>query len=118
MHPSSLSRGAAWSKVLAPLACAALIACGSKPPPPPPAPPPPPPPTVVEARFVTTAAPNPDPNGRPLPVVVRVYELKSTAAFDSADFFSLWDKDQGTLGPEMISRDEYSMTPNEEKKFE
>jgi type VI secretion system protein VasD len=61
---------------------------------------------------------NPDINGRPSPVIVRLYDLKNVAAFDSADFFSLWDRDQATLGQEMIARDEYPMAPNEQRKFE
>jgi len=97
-----------------------LASCGSPTPPPPlpPLPPPPPPPTVVLGQVITGANVNPDVNGRPSPVVVRIYDLKSISAFDSAEFFSLWDKDQATLGPEMISREEYLMTPGEQKRFE
>ena len=42
-----------------------------------------------------------------------MYELKSSALFEAADFVSLYDKDQATLGAEMIGRDEVVMRPGE-----
>lgn len=35
---------------------------------------------------------NPDLNGRPSPVVVRLFELKHPVAFENADFFSLYER--------------------------
>ena len=56
----------------------------------------PPKPTVVSATLIATATVNPDAHKRPSPLVVRVYELKSAAAFDAADFVSLFERDQAT----------------------
>jgi len=56
---------------------------------------------------------NPDRNGRASPVVVRVYELKSLAAFNSADFFSIYDKESETLGPDLNGREELRLKPGE-----
>jgi type VI secretion system protein VasD len=61
-------------------------------------PPPPPPPTAVKAAVVAFAGINPDSGGRPSPVVVRVYELKTCSKFTNAEFFKLFDHDQDALG--------------------
>jgi type VI secretion system protein VasD len=85
----------------------ALSACGS----------PPPAPVVSAIQVVVQAAAdvNPDTRKRASPIVVRVYALKSTAAFDAADFFSLFEKDTATLGAELVQREELLMRPGEEK---
>jgi type VI secretion system protein VasD len=65
---------------------------------------------------VTTAADtNPDSRKRASPVLVRIYALKSSAAFDSADFFSLFDKDTATLGADLVQKEEFLMTPGQQK---
>ena len=58
---------------------------------------------------------NPDSKGRPSPAKVVIYELKSPAAFESADFFSISQKDQATLGAEMLSREEFFLRPGDSK---
>jgi len=65
------------------------------------------------------AAPTANPNlrGRPSPIVVRVYELKSLAAFNNADFFSLFDKDAETLGGDLVGREEYDLQPDETRPY-
>jgi type VI secretion system protein VasD len=63
--------------------------------------------------MVSSINANPDARNRPSPVVVRVFELKSLAAFSSADFFSLWDRDKETLGSELVSREEYTLLPGD-----
>jgi type VI secretion system protein VasD len=90
--------------------CLSTTACKS--------PPPPPPPTAVKVNVAVLAAANPDSNGRPSPILVRVYELKSTAAFDSADFFTLYGKDQATLGADLNAKSEFLLRPGESKGFE
>lgn len=84
----------------------ALASCKS-----PPKPPPPPPPTAVQAAIVAGPEVNPDRGGRPSPIVLKVFELKSLAAFERADFFSLFDKDRDTLGAELLAREEFSLRP-------
>jgi type VI secretion system protein VasD len=85
--------------------CLALAGCGTSP-------------TLIKAQLAAGPDVNPDSKGRASPIVVRVYDLKTVAAFDSADFFSLWDKDQATLGGDMTSRDEFLMKPGEQRSFE
>jgi type VI secretion system protein VasD len=88
----------------------------------PPSPPTPPaitiaaPPTAkvkASMTLLTQADANPDTSGRPSPVVVRVYQLRTDAAFSTADFFALYDDDQRVLGQELISKDEFVMAPSE-----
>lgn len=99
--------------VLALVACG-VAACASKPPPPPP----PPKPTIVRATIDARPNVNPDARGRPSPVVVRLYELKSIAVFDSADFFSLYERDKDALGAELVARDEFALSPGEHRVIE
>jgi type VI secretion system protein VasD len=68
-------------------------------------------PAAIRADVVAGADVNPDARGRPSPVVVKVFELKSLAAFEAADFFSLFEKDKETLGGELLARDELSLVP-------
>jgi type VI secretion system protein VasD len=78
----------------------------------------PPKPTVVVATLQAGAAVNPDVRKRASPLVVRIYELKSAAAFESADFVSLYERDQATLGAEMAAREEFVLRPGETKPWE
>jgi type VI secretion system protein VasD len=76
---------------------------------------PPPQPPAAHMTLAASADANPDPSGRPSPVVVRVYQLRGDAAFVGADFFGLFDDEQKALGPELISRAEYVLTPSERR---
>lgn len=102
---ASARRGAAAAGLVAMLA-----ACAS--------PPPPPKPTVVAATLQATASANPDSRKRASPLVVRIYELKSSAAFDAADFLSLYERDQATLAAEMGAREEFTLRPGDSKPWE
>ena len=89
------------------LTLAVLLAgggCAKAPPPAAPAAPTLPPITIAappEAKtkaamtLVATADTNPDGSGRPSPIVVRVYQLKTDGAFKGADFFALYDDEIG-----------------------
>ncbi len=74
-------------------------------------------PTELSVSVVATARANPDTRGRPSPVVVRIYELKTPAQFNAADFFSLNDKEQATLGAELLHREELVVSPGEIKQL-
>src|SRR5712691_7245588 len=92
---------------LLPLACSIALAagCGSSPP-------------LLRGAIKAEATSNPDLRGRPSPIVVRVYELKSLAAFNGADFFSLFEKEQETLGSELLGREEYQLLPAETRPYQ
>jgi len=94
-----------WSRSLLPLACslALTVGCGGPP--------------LLRGAINADPSVNPDRGGRPSPIVVRVYELKSIAAFNSADFFSLFDKEQETLGGELVGREEFQLQPAEKRQY-
>jgi type VI secretion system protein VasD len=88
---------------------AALAACSS--------PPKPPPPVQLAGSIQTSDKTNPNQDGRASPLMLRVYELKSVAQFNGADFMSLFQRDQAELGGEMVARDEYMVGPGETRAF-
>jgi len=79
---------------------------------------PPPKPTLVKVVFNAQANVNPDASGRPSPVTVRMYGLKSRAAYDTADFFALYEKDKETLGGDLVFKEEFQLLPNESKTLD
>ena len=83
---------------------------------------PPPPqsaePTAVKVSFHAQPNVNPDSSGRPSPIVVKFYELKSTAAFDAGDFFSIFDNEQKTIGVGLLDSDVLQLRPGETFEFE
>ena len=78
----------------------------------------PPRPTLVKARLQASANANPDLRQRASPLVLRLYELKSAAAFESADFLSLFERDQATLGAEMLGREEFTLRPGDMQRWD
>jgi type VI secretion system protein VasD len=93
--------------ILAAALLAGLTACGGGPKP-----------VMLRATMDVQPAVNPDSRGRPSPVVVRVYALKSLAAFNSASFFSLYGKDKETLGAELIDSEELQLMPGDKREFQ
>ena len=60
---------------------------------------------------------NPDEQDNASPLFVRFYELKSDKAFNQADFFSLYEDDQGALGEDMLGKRELKrMAPGEARE--
>jgi type VI secretion system protein VasD len=71
--------------------------------------------TITKLNLTLTASDqlNPDLNGRPSPVVVRLFELKHPVAFENADFFSLYERSRETLSPDFVSGEELELRPGE-----
>jgi type VI secretion system protein VasD len=89
-----------------------ITACGAKETPPPPAPPPEPPTSVI-LEIETAGDINPNPMGRPSPLVLRIYQLKSPAGFEKADFMSLYEKEEAVLGRDLIKKEEIMLKVQE-----
>ena len=89
------------------LACgiALAVGCGSSPP-------------LLRGTITVDSNVNPDRAGRPSPIVVRVYELKSVAAFNGADFFALFDSEQAALSGELVGREEFQLQPAETRQYQ
>lgn len=72
---------------------------------------------MLTIQLSAGAALNPDARQRPSPLVVRVYELKSAAPFEGADFVSLNDKDAAVLGADLVKREEFVMRPGDARQI-
>jgi len=70
-------------------------------------------PVVAKLTIEAAAGVNPDQRGRPSPVALKLFELKSLTNFERADFFSLFDRERETLGPELVARDELVLRPGD-----
>jgi type VI secretion system protein VasD len=103
-----LLRKSAVATLLA-LMCA-LVGCKSAPPPLKP--------LQISMQVSASTDVNPDLNGKAAPIVVRIYQLKDDAAFTAAAFFALFDQEQITLGPALIERREYELSPGEQRTFD
>jgi type VI secretion system protein VasD len=75
-------------------------------------------PPLMRGTIKVDARANPDAHGRPSPVVIRVYELKSLAAFNNADFFALFEKESETLGGDLVGREEFQLDPGETRPYQ
>jgi type VI secretion system protein VasD len=85
-----------------------LSACGSKPPAKP---------ASVTGTVQASTQINPSASKRPSPLLIRIYELKSAANFNAADFMSLYQRDQGELGADLLAKEEFVLNPGETKAF-
>lgn len=74
-------------------------------------------PAQVAGTIEASAQVNPSSSRRPSPVLVRVYELKTAAAFNSADFMSLYQRDKAELGGDLLAKEEFVLAPGESKAF-
>ncbi len=70
----------------------------------------------LDLRLASQPNVNPDHSGRPSPVLVKVYELRTDVAFKQADFASLFERPVPTLGADLIAADELVMIPGEARK--
>jgi|KBSSwiStaDraftv2_1062776.scaffolds.fasta_scaffold263412_1 type VI secretion system protein VasD len=77
----------------------------------------PPKPAKVNGTIQAAASLNPSVSARPSPLRMRVYELKSAAAFNQADFMSLYQSDQAALGADLTGREEFILQPGEARPW-
>ena len=94
--------------------CALLVVGGCKTKRPKPAPAPPV--AVVSMRAQPDV--NPGPDGRPSPIVLRLYQLKADAAFGNSDYFPLFDDEKKVLGGDLVSREEKELFPGQTMSLE
>ena len=60
--------------------------------------------TDLQLSFVVDKSGNPDDSKISSPLIVRMYELKSTKAFENANFIDLYERDADVLGKTMITQ--------------
>jgi type VI secretion system protein VasD len=98
----------------------AAFGCGKAPPPPAPVVPPvvitaPPAPVKASMTITVSQDANPDANGRPSPVYLRVYQLRGESEFKGAEFFDVWDDERKVLGSTLVSREEFFLKAGEQR---
>lgn len=59
--------------------------------------------TDLEITFEVDADTNPDELGKPSPVFIRMYELKSKKMMKKSDFIELYERDKEVLGADMLA---------------
>lgn len=72
-------------------------------------------PTQILAKILTSSHLNPNADGEPSPIILRLYELRSVGKFQNSDFFSLFDDETNTLANDLVVREEFRFNPNETK---
>ena len=68
----------------------------------------------VDFRYLISASSdiNPDIEGRPSSVIVRVYQLTNKINFENANYNELFESNHNALGTEFITLNEYFVDPN------
>lgn len=99
MHRSIFTRIATFSIFLT--VALALTGCGS---------------AGMKLNLEAETELNPNHSNESMPVVVRVYQLADDKAFLNTSFKDLWKDDSKILGRDLLSRDEFVMSPGSEKK--
>jgi type VI secretion system protein VasD len=61
---------------------------------------------------------NPDQQGNPYPIVLRIYELKQVSQFNQLGYFDLADSDANKLGPDLVAKREIELKPGDTRTFE
>ena len=70
--------------------------------------------TRLELQLAASEQLNPDINGRPSPIVLRLMELKNPVLFNTVDFFSLYEQPKVVLAPDLIAGEELELRPGEQ----
>ncbi|WP_019936115.1 type VI secretion system lipoprotein TssJ [Oceanimonas smirnovii] len=69
--------------------------------------------TFLDLSLVASEQQNPDVNGRPSPMIIKLIELNSASAFDNGDFFALYGATADTLGRDMVAMESLAVRPGE-----
>ena len=85
-----------------------LAGCASKPPED----------VTLKGSLVAVESVNPDSQGRPSPLVIKIYQLEAKDKFELADFFPLFDQPESTLGSDMLGVEDVMLSPGESRPYE
>ncbi len=75
-------------------------------------------PTRVSMVMNAAASVNPDAQGKPLSVVVRVYQLKDKGRLEAADYNAILRSDKDTLSDDLLERQERVVQPGTQEILE
>jgi type VI secretion system protein VasD len=70
-------------------------------------------PVPLEISLGAAESVNPNIEGRPSPIVVRLFELSNDTRFMGADYFELMGQDGAPLGDELLVSEEFILLPGE-----
>ena len=73
--------------------------------------------TMLDITITAANDLNRDEKERAAPVLVHLYELRSSARFEAADYFSLQSDDRAALGGDLLKSEEFILRPGEEKRI-
>ncbi|MDO9323231.1 MAG: type VI secretion system lipoprotein TssJ [Pseudomonas sp.] len=73
--------------------------------------------TKLDLSLTGSEKLNPDINGRPSPIVLRLIELKHPVSFENADFFSLYQRPKEALSPDLVTLEELELRPGESREL-
>ncbi|RYX88635.1 MAG: type VI secretion system lipoprotein TssJ [Comamonadaceae bacterium] len=74
-------------------------------------------PARLEISIKAGADLNEDIKGRGAPMLLRVYELKSAAAFEEGEFFALQANPKAVLGADLLAVDQFIIRPGETREI-
>lgn len=80
------------------------------------APPKPPPPPVLDLNIIAGADQNPETDGHPAPVGIRLYYLGATGGFERADVYALMNAEAATLGADLLGSETLLLSPGQTMK--
>ena len=83
--------------------CALLAACGGP---------------VVDVSLSSNATLNMNHENKPLPVVVRIYQLSEKSQFENANFSDIWKNDMSVLGDSLLTSKEVIINPSDQERIE
>ncbi|KPX48451.1 Type VI secretion lipoprotein/VasD [Pseudomonas syringae pv. helianthi] len=69
--------------------------------------------TRLDIRLNADHQLNPDVNGRPSPIVLKVLELRRPVTFANMDFFSLYQRTDLVLGLDLVASEEFELLPGD-----
>lgn len=74
-------------------------------------------PAPINVTINSTEQLNQDQHNNPLPVQVKIYQLRDKNAFLQATFRELWRQDATTLGNSMLDKQEITINPGNKTKI-
>ncbi|MGP9800848.1 type VI secretion system lipoprotein TssJ [Rheinheimera sp. NSM] len=74
-------------------------------------------PPSTKLHFRVAQDINPDLDGRPSPVIIKVYELASKTVFENQDFFALYDNPEVILRTDLLKKDELVFEPGQRTEY-
>lgn len=72
----------------------------------------------TKVRLEASAQLNPDEQDRPLPTVIRLYQLRDVTLVEQADFQDVWEKPKETLGEQLFKAQELTLFPGQTEDVE